>query len=116
MIKGIGTDITEISHIKKACSNEKFLERIYTENEINEYLKRNKNISYLAGRFAAKEAVSKALGTGMRNISFKDIEILSDELGKPYVVSLKEIENTVIHISISHSRDNAIAYCVIEEK
>ena len=114
MIKGIGTDIIEISRIEKACENEKFIERIYTENEINEYLRRNKNISYLAGRFAAKEAVSKALGTGMRNISFKDIEILSDNLGKPYVVTEGKLENMIIHISVSHSKDNAVAYCVIE--
>lgn len=115
MIKGIGTDITEISRIEKACQNEKFIKRIYTENEIKEYIRRNKNITYLAGRFAAKEAVSKALGTGMRNIFFKDIEILSDSLGKPYVVTVGKLENMVIHISVSHSKENAVAFCVIEE-
>ena len=115
MIKGIGIDIIEICRIEKATENEKFIERIYTENEIKEFLRRNKNVSYLAGRFAAKEAVSKALGTGMRNIDFKDIEILSDNLGKPYVVTSGKLENLTIHITISHSKDNAIAFCVIED-
>jgi len=114
MIKGIGTDIIEISRIEKACENSEFIEKIYTEKEIDEYIKRNKNITYFAGRFAAKEAVSKALGTGMRGISFKDIEILSDSLGKPYVNLKKNIENMNILITISHSKENAVAYCVIE--
>ncbi len=115
MIKGTGTDIIEIKRIEKACLNEEFIKKIYTENEIKEYIRRNKNISFLAGRFAAKEAVSKALGTGMRNISFKDIEILLDSYGKPYVNLKKDMGNIKIHISISHSKDNAVAFCIIEE-
>ena len=115
MIRGTGTDIIEIERIKKACLNKEFIEKIYTEDEINEYIRRKENISYLAGRFAAKEAVSKALGTGMRGISFKDIEILSDSLGKPFVNLKKDMGNIKIHISISHSKENAIAFCVIEE-
>ena len=117
MIKGVGTDIIEISRIKEATKKEAFLRRIYTEKEIEEFKKRKENISYLAGRFAAKEAVSKAVGKGMRGVSFKDIEILSDSFGKPYAVVNKDgFENYLIHITISHSKENAIAYCIIEEK
>lgn len=117
MIKGIGTDIIEISRIESAVEKEKFINEIYTKDEIEEFKKRKENITYLAGHFAAKEAVSKALGTGMRGISFSDIEILSDELGKPFVKIKKNgYENYIIHISISHSKENAIAFCVIENK
>lgn len=115
MIKGIGTDIIEISRIEKACESISFIEKIYTAKEMDEYIKRNSNITYLAGRFAAKEAVSKALGTGMRGISFKDIEILSDNLGKPFVNINKDMRSVNIHITISHSKENAVAFCVIEE-
>lgn len=75
----------------------------------------------VAGRFAAKEAVSKALGTGIRGFEFKDIEIDKNTLGKP-IVSLRgeakklgeKLGNYKIHLSISHSKENAIAYAVLE--
>ena len=83
------------------------------------------NSEVIAGNFAAKEAVSKALGTGMRGFSFKDIEILRNELGKPEVIlhsganlignKLVGNNNSLrIHLSISHNNSNAIAYSVLE--
>ncbi|MDF2505313.1 MULTISPECIES: holo-ACP synthase [Clostridium] len=122
MIVGVGIDIVEINRIKEAIEkNSLFLERVYTENEI-EYLKsRNFRPEYAAGRFAAKEAISKALGTGFMQFSIRDIEIDRNANGKPVVVlrgKAKQIANKFgqykIHLSISHSKENAIAYAVIE--
>ncbi|WP_027308966.1 holo-ACP synthase [Caloramator sp. ALD01] len=118
MIKGIGTDIIEISRIKKAVEKKGFLERVYTKKEL-EYIK-TKPTESAAGYFAAKEAVSKALGTGIKGFSFRDIEILKRD-GAPYVVlhrgakkiaEEKDIKN--IQLSISHCREYAVAYVVME--
>ena len=120
-IYGIGTDIIEISRIKEAINRTaSFKRKVYTEKEI-EYIEKKKNpyASY-AGRFAAKEAVSKAFGTGVLGFSLSDVEILNDKLGKPYVVlhnAVKEAaKNLTIQISISHSREYAVCTVIIYEK
>lgn len=121
MIKGTGVDITEVSRIKKNLESEKFLNKIYSQVEI-EYLKLRKfNPETAAGMFAAKEAVSKSLGTGFNNFGPRHIEILKNEMGKPYVnlsgnalKRAKELEIENIHISISHTQDCAVAFCVAE--
>ncbi len=119
---GVGVDIVEIRRIKYILeSHDKFLEKIFTTKEI-QYLKaRNLRPEYVAGRFAAKEAVSKALGTGFRGFNFRDIIIESSTLGKPTVTLNGEAKNiaskngdTTIHLSISHGCDSAIAYAVLE--
>lgn len=114
----IGTDIVEISRIKKALENESFKLRVYTSKEIEELDKKGVNrYSSYAGRFCAKEAISKALGTGVRGFNLTDIEILSDSLGKPKVHlygSLKEIiDGKNIEISISHCKEYATAVAII---
>lgn len=87
MIIGIGVDIIEIERVRQAIQNNKnFLSKLFTEREIDYFISRNMNSEVIAGNFAAKEAVSKALGTGIRGFSFKDIEILRNELGKPEVI------------------------------
>ncbi|GAA0078967.1 holo-ACP synthase [Clostridium sp. CTA-5] len=121
MIIGIGTDIVEIHRIKKIVeSNPNFLKRFFTLNEIKYFETKGLNANSIAGNFAGKEAVSKALGTGFRGFGLKDIEILRDDLGKP-VVKLSEkiyelfkVKNSNIFISISHSDKDAIAYVVLE--
>ena len=117
-IYGIGTDIIEISRIEKAINRTKiFKEKVYSEKEI-EHIEKKKNFyaSY-AGRFAAKEAFSKAMGTGVRGFLLKDIEILNDELGKPVVYLYNEIkklaEGLEIQISISHSKEYAVSTVVL---
>lgn len=124
LIVGVGIDIIEISRIRDATEkNASFIEKIYTENEI-EYLKsRNFRPEYLAGRFAAKEAISKALGTGIFQYSMKEIEIDRNVNGKPVVIlrgKAKQIAQKFgdykVHISISHSRENAVAYAILEVK
>ncbi|MEG0307804.1 MAG: holo-ACP synthase [Clostridium sp.] len=123
MIIGVGVDIVEIRRIKDILEkNNGFLEKIFTENEIKYLKSRNLRPEYVAGRFAAKEAVSKALGTGFRGFSFKDIVVESTALGKPIVTLMGEANtiankfgNSKVHLSISHGCDNAIAYAVLEE-
>ncbi|MFW5749745.1 MAG: holo-ACP synthase [Halanaerobium sp.] len=123
MIVGTGIDIIKNSRIKrlKEKYEERFLKKIYTEAEI-EYCQQKKNSApSFAARFAAKEAVLKALGTGMRNNSWQDIEILNNNLGKPEVKLVgstadraEELGVSSIFISISHERDYSIAQIIME--
>ena len=118
-IKGIGTDIIEIDRIRKAVNRKKqaFLEKLFTKNEIAYCNKYKDPIPHFAARFAAKEAVVKAFGTGFGKLSFHDIEIINNEKGKPFVRLSPELskkyKNHQIEISISHSDSYAIAYVVI---
>lgn len=112
----IGIDIAEVSRIRLAIEkNSKFAERVFTENEINYIFQNTVKWESAAGFFAAKEAYSKLLGTGIGEISFKDIEVLHDEKGAPYLV-VKGVKST-LNISISHSGDTAVAVvCGAKEK
>ena len=117
-IYGIGTDIIEISRIEKAINQTAlFKKKVYTEKEIEYIEKKKEPYASYAGRFAAKEAVSKALGTGVRGFSLSDVEILNDELGKPNVILYNEIlkhaKDLQIQISISHSREYAVSTVII---
>lgn len=120
MIKGIGTDIIEISRIEKAAQNTAFLTRYFSSSENAYFLKKNNHPQTIAGNFAAKEAFSKALGTGFAGIALKDIEVLRDKFGKPYINlsgRARELaENSRILVTISHSEKYAVAYVVIEEE
>lgn len=118
MIIGIGTDLIEIERIKKACDKEAFLLRVYTEEECRQA---GKSRSRLAGNFAVKEAVSKVLGTGFRSFGPKEIEVLRDELGKPYVklyggakALAEKLGIQKIHVSITNTKDAAAAFAVGE--
>ncbi|WP_163102434.1 holo-ACP synthase [Peribacillus alkalitolerans] len=116
MIVGIGLDIVEIDRIRNLTQRQpRFVDRILTltEKEKFEGLKDGRKIEFLAGRFAAKEAFSKALGTGIgKDLQFIDMEILSDERGKPY---FSKPANGKVHLSITHSHQYAAAQVVIEE-
>lgn len=122
MIFGIGTDIVEIERIRQAIErNPKILARLFTENELSYFKKRNMNMQHIAGGFSAKEAILKALGTGLSGLSWQEVEILRGNSGKPMVKlygKAKEYasKNNVgnIFISISHSRDYAIAMATAE--
>ena len=113
----IGTDIIEISRIKKSIedTDNKFIERIYTNKEI-EYCESRKSQKYqhYAVRFAGKEAVFKAISSMLKNkfeVDWKDIEILNDSSGRPYVNILKKkISDKInIDISLSHCKEYAVA-------
>lgn len=121
MIIGIGTDIIEIERIEKVINRtNSFIKRSFTNNEIEYFKSKGLKGNVIAGNFAAKEAISKAIGTGFRGFGLKDIEVLRDELGKPIVklsdkiYELLDVKEFNIHISISHSRENAVAYAVME--
>ena len=120
-IYGIGTDIIEISRIEKAINQTAlFKKKVYTEKEIEHIEKKKNPYASYAGRFASKEAVSKAFGTGVYGFSLSDIEILNDEMGKPYVTlynAIKEkAQGLLIQISISHSREYAVSTVMIYKK
>ena len=124
-IIGIGVDIIQNNRIKNLLKNNKFLGRIYSERELK-LSKQNKNkVAYFAKRFAAKEAFSKALGTGFRSgLEFKDIEIVNDEAGKPQYVKNKKIikivknkfkiKNFNSFLSISDEKDYSTAFTIIQ--
>jgi len=124
MIKGVGIDIIEIDRIKDAVEKYggNFLKKVYTDKEIN-YCCRQKIYRFpeLAVRFAAKEAYSKAIGTGIKGfgrsnhgVNWTDVEIVNNSQGKP-LISLKGELTEKVHVSLSHSRDYAIAEVLVEE-
>lgn len=123
MVIGIGVDIVDVNRIKKLIDkSEAFIEKIFTEEEVSSLRERNLRPEFVAGRFAAKEAISKALGTGIRGFSFKDIIITNDVLGKPKVRLTGRAEEIAeangkyfINLSISHEVNNAIAFAILEE-
>ncbi len=117
MIIAMGTDIVEINRIKKAAKkNPKFIERILTPREMDVLATKSYRSSSLAASFAAKEAVSKLLGTGIGEVSWHEIEILNNSKGAPYVIlsgKAKEISAQMdineILISITHDKRTAFA-------
>ena len=118
MINGIGTDILDIRRFERLYLNwgNRLLSRLFNKNEIPSYSSKKKFIQSLAGKFAAKEAISKAFGTGIGSvIGFKDIKILKNKNGAP-TASIDNINDKVIHISISHSDYYAIAFAILEKK
>lgn len=118
MIIGIGTDIIEIKRIEKAIEKESFLQRIFTQSERN-YIEKM-GVQSAAGYFSAKEAVSKALGTGISGFNWTDIEIIKINgvpcvnLSNGALEISKEKGIEKIHVSISHSKEYAIAMAVAE--
>lgn len=129
MILGIGVDLVSIERINQLKNQfgDKFLERIFTENEVNFSRTKTAAEFFLAKRFAAKEAFSKALGLGIgRGINFTDIEISNDQFGKPEIkiINGKEefvkkhfhCESFLIHLSMSDEKTFATAMVVIEKK
>jgi len=117
MLKGIGIDIIEIDRVKEAIEKhgEAFLSKIFTEKELK-YCRGLKSFKFpeLAVRFAAKEAYSKAIGTGIAGIGWKKVEVVNDKRGKPELM-IKGKKSTKVHISLSHSRDQAIAIVYVEK-
>jgi len=123
MIVGIGTDIVDISRVLHLVEKgDAFAQRVLTESEFDVYATKTQKHTYLAKRWSAKEAVSKALGTGIaQGITFKDIEVLNDDYGKPRVhLSGRALEVAFClqikhwHISISDEKHYAVSFVVAE--
>ena len=125
MIFGIGTDIVEIKRIETMKSLDKFASKILSHNEKEFYdsLTNGKQIVYISKQFAAKEAIAKAIGTGIRNDThFKNIEILRDKNGAPIFNALNKLDKiisdlgiTKTHVSLADERDYAIAIAILEK-
>ena len=116
MILGVGTDLVEIARMGRACEKDYFVMRTFTERESRQA---KGSASKLAGSFAVKEAVAKVLGTGFRSFMPIDIEVLRDELGKPYVclyggalARFREMGLARIEVSITNTSEWAMAFAV----
>jgi holo-[acyl-carrier protein] synthase len=124
MIFGIGTDIVEVARIKASIKEfgDAFAQRILAESEFASYQSSNIKPRFLAKRFAAKEAFSKALGTGLRApATLQNIAVSHDELGKPVLILAPELQALLqsknisrTHISISDEKNLAAAFVVLE--
>ena len=112
----IGTDIVNIDRIKKLSNDTTFLNKIFTDKEIRYCKTYSKSFIHLSGKYAAKEAVKKAVLSAklLDNISMKDIEVLNNEDKSPYVI-IHNKKHVNCKISISHDGKYAIAYALIEK-
>ena len=115
MIKGSGIDIVEVKRLEAAVKRwgDVFLKRVFTEKELAYSKNKRYPFVHLAARFAAKEAVFKALGTNPK-LNFKDIEISNDQHGRPYCTIKNKV--TPILLSISHTYEYAVASAIIQKK
>tara|TARA_B100002019_G_scaffold259319_1_gene244634 strand:- start:7 stop:393 length:387 start_codon:yes stop_codon:yes gene_type:complete len=126
-IFGIGVDLVKNQRIKQSIKKNGFIEKIFSKKEIGYSQKTSNKVNFFAKRFAAKEAFSKALGTGFKGgISFKKIEILNDKMGKPYYYNSNNIKRIIynrfkirsydLFLSISDETDYSVAFTVIQKK
>lgn len=122
MIIGIGTDIVQIERIKHAFERqgERFAQRILCASELCIFHEKGQSIPYLAKRFAAKEAASKALGTGIGAVSWQDMEISNDSKGAPVLKLMGAAKENMaalgasqVSISLSDEQDYAVAFVVL---
>jgi holo-[acyl-carrier protein] synthase len=123
MLNGIGVDILEIQRMQRSIDNfgSHLLERIFTPGEIAYCMGKHNVFQHFAARFAAKEALSKAMSTGLRGeFSWRDIEVVNDALGKPTIALHGPLRQKLAHqsimLSISHSNTHVIAFVVMEER
>jgi holo-[acyl-carrier protein] synthase len=123
---GIGVDIVDNKRFKNLIKDKKFINRIFSKKEIFDSKKTLNKINFFSKRFAAKESFAKALGTGFRNnLNFKDIEIVNDNLGKPFylinnkikqiIKKNKKIANFELFLSISDEKDYSVAFTIIQK-
>ena len=121
---GVGTDIVKISRIKNLLKKKLFLKRIFDKEEVYKCKKNTHYINCFAKRFAAKEAFSKALGTGISNgINFNEITILNEKNGKPFIKLINNTKKIVekklkkknykIYLSLADEKDYAVAFVTI---
>ncbi len=124
-IIGIGVDIVENKRIQRSIKNPSFKKRIYSINELKQSEGVTNKVGFFSKRFAAKEAFSKAFGTGFRmNLNFKDIEVINDKMGKPFYAKNKKITKLIqknfkikkfkCFLSISDEKNHSIAFAIIQ--
>lgn len=123
MIYGIGTDIVKVDRIKKWLQDGKMVQRFFNPAEMNSCASMQASAEHYAARFAAKEAFGKAIGTGLSEFRLQDVFVKNDEFGKPELILQNEAAdllkkkcgNAKIHISLSHEKEYALAYLIIEK-
>ena len=124
-IIGIGVDLVNNNRIKLSIKNKKFINRIFDKNELLSAEKIFDKTNYLSKRFAAKEALAKAIGTGFSDgLNFKDIQILNNKMGKPYYFISSKLKNLIkkkkkiktfnLFLSISDEKEYSIAFAIIQ--
>ena len=121
MIQGIGVDVVDVTRMKSILKEQgdAFVERVFTEAEISYCRSKQYPEQHFAARFAAKEAVSKAMQTGWSGIfRWKDVEVVNEASGAPRVVLYGEVvrslERNTVHLSLSHTENTVVAFAVIE--
>ena len=125
-ILGIGVDVIQNKRLKSLLKNDKFMKRTFTKKEIKFSKNINSKINFFSKRYAAKEALAKAIGTGFRyNLNLKDIEILNDKVGKPYYSKSIKIDKIIkkkfgikrynLFLSISDEKDYSVAFTILQK-
>lgn len=117
MIQGIGIDAVDLARIKKIIQEKpKFIARILTPNEqlLFDALPPKRQVEFLGGRYACKEAFSKAWGTGIGKVTFHDLEILANEFGAP-VMTKSPFKEGQVFVSITHTEELAFAQIILEK-
>ena len=118
----VGVDLVETSRIKKSIQNPRFLNKVFSSLEIQKLKEKNFNVQSISARFFAKEAFSKAVGLGFRKFTFRDVQILQDELGKPYIMlegkakDLFNNSNYEFSVSLTHTKSYASAVVICNDK
>ncbi|HLW22319.1 MAG TPA: holo-ACP synthase [Sphaerochaetaceae bacterium] len=123
-IRGIGVDAVAVERMDTRRMSAHVLRRLFHEREYQEAmtLPEERRAEYLASRFAAKEALVKALGTGFRGIAPRDIAVVVDRLGRPSITvestvrQALHLDSMIIHLSMTHERSLALAFVVLEER
>lgn len=119
-MEGLGVDLIEISRIRRSIANPRFLARVFTIEEIEEYERRGRRPEILAAGFCAKEAFAKAAGSGFRGFSPREVALVRAENGKPslrfsgFALELAERENISCMVSVSHTKEYAVAVVTLK--
>lgn len=118
----VGIDLVETYRIKKSIQNPRFLNKVFSDMEIQKLKEKNFNVQSISARFCAKEAFAKAVGLGFRKFTFRDVQIFQDSLGRPYIVlenKAKELFNNSSYefsVSLTHTENYAGAVVICNDK
>ena len=122
-IKGIGVDVVDVKRMKKVLDEQKeyFLNKVFSDMEVTYCRTRKKPHIHFAARFAAKEAVAKAMRTGWSGaFRWRDIEVVNDQSGAPHILLSREVAKALdqcnVHLSLSHTDNTVVAFVVLESR
>lgn len=122
-IKGIGVDVVDVKRMKGVLEKQKeyFLNKVFSDMEVTYCKTRSKPYIHFAARFAAKEAVAKAMRTGWSGaFHWRDIEVVNDQSGAPHILLSRNVAEALkqcnVHLSLSHSDNTVVAFVVLESK